>query len=110
MERNLSTAGFFERRKMQKEIAKIEEKRSNFYQENKALYGTTPQLEKQRDKLVSEKIRIENATGVTAERDRVLQEKRDAVIKERESRDRYNTERKAKRLANPSRDKDEVSL
>ena len=110
MERNLSSAGFFERRKMQKEIAKIEEKRSDFYQENKVLYGTTAQLEKQRDKLVNEKIRIENATGVTAERNRVSQEKRDAVIQQRESRERYDAERRAKRLVNPSRDKDEASL
>ena len=95
---------------MKKEIAEKEKQRSDFYQENKAKYGTTPQLEKERSKLVSEKIRIENATGVTAERNRLQQEKRDAVIRERESRDRYTAERKAKRLANPSKDKDEASL
>jgi len=38
------------------------------------------------------------------------QRKRDEVIKQRESRDRYNAERKAKRLENPSKDNDVPSL
>jgi len=40
----------------------------------------------------------------------VRNSKREAVIQQRESRDRYNAERKAKRLANPSKGKGEAEI
>jgi len=110
IQRNLSNAGFFERRKMLKEIAAEEQKRNDFYKETVKKYGYAPQLESDKAKLLAEKVRIENATGVTAAREADKQAKRDVVITQRESRDRYNAERKAKRLENPNRGKDEQSL
>jgi len=110
IERNLSSAGFWERRKMQKEIAEQEKKRSDFYKETAQKYGAKPQLEKEKDRLLDEKLRIENATGITAAREAEQQRKRDAVIQQRESRDRYYAERKARRLENPSKGKDELKL
>jgi hypothetical protein len=110
MERNLSTAGFFERRKMNKEIAEQEKKRSDFYNETTKNYGTRPELEKEQSKLLAEKRLIENSTGITAMREAGQQRKRDEVIRQRESRDRYNAERKAKRLTNPCANRDEQSL
>jgi len=59
--------------------------------------------------LLAEKTRIENATGVTAAREAEEQRKRDAVIQRHRDRDRYNAERKAKRLENPSKGKNEYS-
>ena len=109
IERNLSSAGFWERRKMNKEIAEQEKKRSDFYKETKKKYGTESQLKSEKSKLLAEKTRIENATGVTAACEAEQQRKRDAVIQRNQDRDRYNAERKAKRLENPSRDKNEPS-
>ena len=110
MERNLHTVGFFERRKMNKEIAEQEKKRSDFQKETTKNYGTRPQLERAKDNLLAEKRRIENATGITAMREAEQQRKRDEVIRQRESRDRYNAERKSKRLTNPNRGKDEAEI
>jgi len=110
MERNLSTVGFFERRKMNKEIAEQEKKRSDFQKETTKNYGTRPQLEKAKDNLLAEKRQIENATGITAMREREQKQKRDEVIKQRQNRERYNAERKAKRLENPNRGKNEAEI
>ena len=57
-----------------------------------------------------EKLRIENATGVTAAREAEQQRKRDEVIQRHQDRDRYNAERKARRLENPSNDKNAQSI
>jgi len=102
-----SSAGFFERRKMNKEIANLENKRSDYQKDTKKKYGTTWQLESEKSKLLKEKTQIENATGVTAAREAEQQRKRDAVIQQQQGRDRYNAERKAKRLENPSVCKDD---
>ena len=110
IERNLSSAGFFERRKMNKEIANQERKRSDYQKDTTKKYGTTWQLESEKSKLLKEKTQIENATGVTAAREAEQQRKRDAVIQQQQDRDRYNAERRAKRLENPSRDKNSPSL
>ena len=109
-QRNLSSVGFFERRKMQKEIAKTEQQRDSYQDETTKKYGTRPQLEKQKSKLLAEKERIENATGVTAAKEREEQQKRNEAIQQRQERDRYNAKRQAKRLANPNKDKNEPSL
>jgi len=98
IERNLSSVGFFERRKMNKEIALQEKKRSDYQKDTTKKYGTTWQLESDKSKLLKEKTQIENATGVTAAREAEQQRKRDAVIQQQQDRDRYNAERKAKRL------------
>jgi len=50
IERNLSSAGFWERRKMQKEIAEQEKKRSDFHRKTVKEYGTESQLKLQKDK------------------------------------------------------------
>jgi len=63
----------------------------------------------EQSKLLNEKTRIENATGVTAAREAEQQRKRDEVIQQHQDRDRYNAERKAKRLENPSKRKNELS-
>jgi len=110
IERNLHTVGFFERRKMNKEIAEQEKKRSDFQKETTKNYGTRPQLEKAKDNLLAEKRQIENSTGITAIREAEQQCKRDEVIRQRESRDRYNAERKAKRLENSSKGKNEAEI
>ena len=73
-------------------------------------YGTRPQLEKEKSRPLAEKERIENATGVTAAREREAQQKRIEAAQERQERDRYNAERQAKRLTNPSKGKNEPSL
>ena len=95
---------------MNKEIARQEKLRSDFHEKTVKEYGTESQLKLQKDKLLTEKLRIENSTGVTAAREAEQQRKRDAVIQQRESRDRYNAERKAKRLENPNKGKDELKL
>ena len=64
----------------------------------------------QKDKLLAEKFRIENTTGITAAREAEQQRKRDEVIQRHQCRDRYNAERKVKRLENPNLKKDEASL
>ena len=110
IERNLNSVGFWERRKMNKEIAELEQKRMEYYKDTEKQYGTRPQLEKEKDRLLTEKLRIENATGITAAREAEQQRKRDAVIQQRQDRDRYNAERKAKRLENSSRDKNAPNL
>jgi len=109
IERNLGSAGFFERLKMNKEIAHQEKLRSDFHKETVEKYGTESQLKSQKDKLLAEKTRIENATGVTAAREAEQERKRDEVIQRHQERERYNAERKAKRLENPDRGKDELS-
>jgi len=90
---------------MQKEIAEQEKKRSDFYKETKAKYGTKSQLKNEQPKLLAEKTRIENATGITAACEAEQQRKRDEVIQRHQDRDRYNAERKIKRLKNPSKRK-----
>jgi len=109
IERNLSSAGFWERRKMQKEIAEQEKKRSDFYKETKVKYGTESQLKSEQSKLLAEKTRIENATGITAAREAEQQRRRNEVVQRHQERDRYNAERKVKRLENPSKGKNELS-
>ena len=110
IERNLSSAGFWERRKMQKEIAHQEKLRSDFHKETVEKYDTKPQLEKQKDNLLAEKLQIENAIGVTAAREAEQQRKRDEVIQRHQDRDRYNAECKTKRLVNPNRNKDNKTI
>ena len=110
IERNLSSAGFFERLKMNKEIARQEKLRSDFHEKTVKEYGTESQLKSEKSKLLAEKTRIENATGVTAAREAEQQRKRDEVIQRHQDRDRYNAERKAKRLENPSVNKSESIL
>ena len=110
IERNLSSAGFFERRKMQKEISTQVQKRNAYQKDSEKKYGNKYQLEKEKSKLLIEKTQIENATGVTAARELEQQRKRDEVIRQHQERDRYNAERKAKRLENPSKGKNEPSL
>ena len=103
IQRNLSSAGFFERRKMQKEISTQEQKRNSYQKDTTKKYGTKTQLESEKSKLLKEKIKIENATGITAAREFEQQQKRNDVIRQQQDRDRYNAERKAKRLENPSK-------
>ena len=110
IERNLNSAGFFERRKMNKDIATQEKKRSDYEKDTTKKYGTAWQLESEKSKLLKEKTQIENATGITATREAEKQRKRDAVIQRQQDRDRYNAERKAKRLENPSINKNAPSL
>jgi len=110
IERNLSSAGFFERRKMQKEISSQVQKRNAYQKDSEKKYGNKYQLEKEKSKLLIEKTQIENATGVTAARELEQQRKRDEVIRQHQERDRYNAERKAKRLGNPSKRRNEPSL
>ena len=55
IERNLSSAGFFERRKMNKEIAEQEKRRSEYQKDTTKKYGTTWQLESEKSKLLTEK-------------------------------------------------------
>jgi len=110
IERNLSSAGFFERRKMQKEISAQVQKRNAYQKDSEKKYGIEYQLEKEKSKLLIEKTQIENTTGVTAARELEQQRKRDEVIRQHQERDRYNAERKAKRLENPSKGKNEPSL
>ena len=90
---------------MQKEIAATEQKRNSYQAETTKKYGTRPQLEKQKSKLFIEKKQIEDATGVTADREREQQRKRNEVIQQQQERDRRNAERKAKRLPNPHKGK-----
>jgi len=110
IERNLNSAGFFERRKMQKEISTQVQKRNAYQKDSEKKYGNKYQLEKEKSKLLIEKTQIENATGVTAARELEQQRKRDEVIRQHQERDRYNAERKAKRLENPNKGKNEPSL
>jgi peptidoglycan hydrolase CwlO-like protein len=109
IERNLSSAGFWERRKMQKEMAEQEKKRNDFYKEAKEKYGTESQLKNEQSKLLAEKTRIENATGVTAAREAEQERKRETVRQQHQSRDRYNAERRVKRLENPNVNKNAPS-
>ena len=81
-QRNLSSVGFFERRKMQKEIANTEQQCDSYQAETTKKYGTRPQLEKQKSKLLSEKERIENATGITAVREHEEQRKRNEAMQQ----------------------------
>jgi len=110
IQRNLSSAGFFERRKMQKEISTQEQNRNAYQKDTTKKYGTKTQLESEKSKLLKEKTQIENATGVTAAREAEQQRKRDDVVRRQQDRDYYNAERKAKRLENPSKNKNEPSL
>ena len=99
---NLHTVGWWERRKIQKEIAAQIQKRDSYEDETIEKYGTKPKLEKEKSKLLAEKKQIEDATGVTAAKQRDAQQKRNEVIQRQQDRDRQNAERKAKRLANPN--------
>jgi hypothetical protein len=105
IQRNLSSAGFFERRKMLKEIATKEQQRNDYQKNAEKKYGTEYQLENEKDSLLMEKRRIEDATGITAARELEQKRKRDVAIRQRQERDRYNAERRAKELENPNRDK-----
>jgi len=67
---------------------------TTYYKDTEKQYGTRTQLESKKGDLLTEKLRIENATGVTAAREAEQQRKRDAVIQQRQDRDRYNAERK----------------
>ena len=89
-----------------------EQKRNSYQDDTIKKYGTKPQLDKEKSKLLIEKKRIEDSTGVTAARERDAQQKRDEVMRERQERDRQNAERQAKRLANPnlSKGRNDVSL
>ena len=109
-QRNLNSVGWWERRKMLKEIANQEQKRDAYQANAEKQYGTKSQLNKQLSKLLTEKKQIEDATGVTAAREQEQQRKRDEVIQQQRERDRYNAEQKAKRLANPFKNKNEPSL
>ena len=110
IQRNLNSVGWWERRKILNEISAEEQKRNSYEADIAKKYGTKPQLEKQKSKLLAEKKQIENATGVTAAKEREAQQKRDEVIRQQQERDRQNAERKAKRLANSSKNKNEPSL
>ena len=90
---------------MQKEISTEEQRRDSYEAEAIQKYGTKPQLEKQKSKLLAEKKQIEDSTGVTAAREREQQRKRNEVIQQQQERDRRNAERKAERLANPNKSK-----
>ena len=81
---------------MQKEIATKEQQRLDYQKDTERKYGTRTQLEKEKDKLLTEKLRIENATGVTAAREHEQQQKRDAVIQQRESHIRFSRRLKCK--------------
>ena len=87
---------------MLKEITTEEQTRDSYEDETTEKYGTKPKLEKEKSKLLAEKERIENATGVTATRERGEQRKRNEVIQQRQERDRQSAEKKAKRLSNPN--------
>ena len=110
IQRNLHTVGWWERRKMLKEIALEEQRRDSYEAETTKKYGTKPKLDKEKSKLLAEKKQIEDATGVTAAREREEQRKRNEVVRQQQERDRYNAERKAKRLANPSKGKNAHEL
>ena len=72
--------------------------------------GVFLNFEDKKSKLLAEKRHIENATGITAQRERELQQKRDEVIRQQQERNRYNTKHKAQQFENPSKKKDEPSL
>jgi len=110
IQRNLNSVGWWERRKMLKEITTEEQRRNSYEADTTKKYGTKSKLEKEKSKLLTEKKQIENATGVTAAKEREEQRKRNEVIRLQQERDRYNAERKAQRLANPSKSKNEPSL
>jgi len=80
IQRNLSSTGWFERRKMQKEILAEEQKRDEYKNETAKKYGSTPQLENKLANLLKEKKKIEDSTGVTAAREREGQRQRDEAI------------------------------
>ena len=107
IQRNLSSAGFFERRKMQKEIATTEQQRKSYVADTAKKYGNRTELVYKKSKLLAEKKQIEDSTGVTAAREREEQRKRNEVIGRQQERDRRNAESQAKRLANPSKGKNE---
>ena len=87
---------------MLKEITTEEQRRDSYEADTTKKYGTKPKLEKEKSKLLAEKKQIEDATGVTAAKERDVQQKRNEVIQRQQDRDRQNAERKAKRLANPN--------
>ena len=97
---------------MQKEISTEEQRRDSYEAETIKKYGTKPKLKKEKSKLLAEKKRIEDATGVTAAREREEERKRNEVIRQQQERDRRNAERRAERLANPNqvKGKNEQSL
>ena len=95
---------------MLKEISFEEQRRDSYEADTIKKYGTKPKLEKQKSKLLTEKKQIENSTGVTAAREREEQRKWNEALQRQQERDRYNAERRAERLANPSKRKNEPSL
>ena len=100
IQRNLHTVSWWERRKMQKEMIAEEQKRDSYEAEAMKKYGTKPKLEKEKSKLLAKKKQIEDATGVTAAREREQQRKRNEVIQRQQESNCQNAERKVKRLAN----------
>ena len=85
-------------------------KRNSYEAETTKKYGTKPKLKNEKSKLLAEKKRIEDSAGVTAAREREQQQKRNEVIQQRQKRDHYNAERKAKRLENPIKNNHEHDL
>jgi len=107
--RNLSSAGFFERRKMQKEIATKEQQRDDYQKNAEKKYGIDYLLENEKDNLLIEKKQIEDATGITDAREHEQQRKRDAAIQKQQDRDRYNAERNRNR-ATPAQSNNEHEI
>ena len=95
---------------MQKEIKAEEQKRDSYEAKTTKKYGSKPKLKDEKYKLLAEKKRIEDSTGVTAACEREQRQKRNEVIQQRQERDRYNADRQAKRFENPSKGKNEPSL
>ena len=110
IQRNLNSVGWWERRKMLKEISTEEQRRDSYKSEIRKKCGTKPKLEKEKSKLLAEKKQIEDATGITAAREHEEQQKWSEALQRKQERERYNAEMQAKRLANPSKNKNDISL
>ena len=110
MQRNLSSCNFFERIKLKKAIAGQEQQRNEYEANAQEQYGYKSSLESKKSNLLVEKRHIENATGITAQRVLEQQQRRDEIVRQQQERNRYNAERRAKQLGNPSKKKDEPSL
>ena len=110
MQRNLRSCNFFERIKLKKEIANQEQQRSEYETNAQQQYGHKSSLEDRKSQLLVEKNHIENATGITAQREYEQQQKRDDITRQQRERSRHNAERRAKQLEKPIKKRDEPSL
>jgi len=73
------------------------------YQKNaEKKYGIDYLLENEKDNLLAEKKRIEDATGITAAHELEQTRKHDAAIRQRQEREQYDAKRRAMRLENPN--------